>query len=111
VGFLAEIDNQMILQALGMGAHLGVTLPFSRAHELEADYIGLHLMAGAGFDPEQSINLWQNMAAQSGSQPVEFLSTHPGHDTRIEELRAGLPDALNIYQSTPATKCEGNEIK
>ena len=78
----------------------GVQLPFSRTHESEADLIGLDLMAKAGFDPQQSINLWQNMAKASGDkrQP-ELLSTHPLPATRIENLAQNMPKALNGYAS------------
>lgn len=100
VGLFTEIDSQLALQALGLGAHYGVTLPFSRVHESEADIIGLNLMAAAGFDPEASIALWQNMSEATGDSPPEFLSTHPGHDTRIENLRTHISNASAI-QGTP----------
>lgn len=73
----------------GLGAQLGVILPFSRQHELEADKIGVDLMAKAGYKPSESVALWRNMAAQrtGGAQP-QFLSTHPSDDTRISQLEA-----------------------
>jgi len=55
-------------------------------------------MAEAGFDPRQSVNLWQNMAANSGGSPPEFLSTHPSNQTRIEGLQARIPEAMPLYQ-------------
>jgi len=91
--------GQAAVSALGIGAQYGVILPFSRTHESEADIIGLDLMAKAGFDPRQSINLWQKMAqASNGAQPAEFMSTHPSHDTRIKELSAHIPTAMQYYQ-------------
>jgi len=81
------------LAALGLGTQFGVLLPFSRSHESEADLLGLELMARSGFEPEQSVVLWQNMAAASGGQPPEWMSTHPSHRTRIEDLRTALPTA------------------
>jgi predicted Zn-dependent protease len=69
-------------------------LPFSRAHESEADMIGLTLMAIAGYDPINAVKVWERMSAQSeGKAPPEFLSTHPSNQTRINELTALLPQA------------------
>ncbi|WP_246053907.1 M48 family metallopeptidase [Halomonas halmophila] len=107
VGLLGEGDmgQQAILQALGVGARLGVTLPFSRAHEEEADLMGLRIMAAAGFDPAASVALWRNMAQAGNGQPPELLSTHPAHESRIEALQANLPQARELARgATPA--CE-----
>lgn len=90
-------NNAMILAGLGLGVQYGITLPFSRKHESEADLIGLNLMARAGFNPEESVTLWQNMA-QAGSSPPEFLSTHPSGDTLIKQLRERIPQANIAYQ-------------
>lgn len=107
LGLLGDIEQGELLRALGLGAHLGISLPFSRAHESEADRMGLVLMAAAGFDPEQSVTLWRNMAAASNGQPLEFLSTHPAHDTRIRELQRQVPQVRQLYQSVAAPNCEG----
>lgn len=91
--------GQLAVSALGIGMQYGVILPFSRTHESEADIIGLDLMAKAGFDPRQSVNLWQKMAAASkGPQSSEFMSTHPSHDTRIKELSDHIPEAMKYYE-------------
>ncbi len=91
--------GQLAVSSLGIGAQYGIILPFSRTHESEADIIGLDLMAKAGFDPRQSINLWQKMEqASKGKSPAEFMSTHPSHDTRIKELSEHIPAALQYYQ-------------
>ncbi|WP_333609062.1 M48 family metallopeptidase [Arsukibacterium sp.] len=94
--------QQELMAALGLGAQIGVALPFSRAHETEADIIGLELMAKAGFEPRQAIDLWQNMAAASGANPPQFLSSHPIPDTRIRELRERMPAALNHFNERRA---------
>lgn len=99
--------GQAAMAALGVGTQVGVLLPFSRKHESEADYIGILLAADAGYDPQESVHLWERMEQQSGSGgPPEFLSTHPGHDTRIEQLKKWMPEAMAIYQKRapmPAT--------
>jgi metalloendopeptidase OMA1, mitochondrial len=92
--------GQAAMAALGAGAQVGVLLPFSRKHESEADYIGILLAAGAGYDPRESIHLWERMEQMSGGkEPSEFLSTHPGHETRIEQLKKWMPEAMAIYQT------------
>lgn len=75
-----------IMTALGLGVQYGIVLPFSRDQELEADIIGLKYMQRAGYDPRQSINLWQRMAKSSSGKPPEWLSTHPSEQTRIQRL-------------------------
>jgi len=78
---------------------IGVMLPFSRSHESEADHIGLHLMAKAGYDPRQAIGFWQRMeAAAKGNKPPEFLSTHPSDKTRIAQIQQWLPEVLPLYE-------------
>lgn len=99
--------GQATMAALGAGAQVGVLLPFSRKHESEADYVGILLAADAGYDPRESVALWERMAQVSGGGgPAEFLSTHPSHDTRIEQLKEWMPEAMAIYQKRapmPAT--------
>ena len=96
--------GQQLMGVLGMGAQYGIVLPFSRKHESEADIIGLELMARAGFDPRESTALWENMRqASRGGQPPAWMSTHPSHDQRIEELSANMQNALAIYQQANRT--------
>jgi len=85
-----------------MGAQLGISLPYGRAQESEADVVGLVYMADAGFDPRASVKLWKNMAEKNKGGPPEFLSTHPSSDTRIDDLIAELPDALARYNEARA---------
>lgn len=94
-------QTPQIMQALGVGLQFG-TLKYSRVHESEADLIGLDLMAKAGFDPTQSIVLWQNMAKNSGPRQPEFLSTHPSPSTRINDLNNVMAKAVQIYKQAPA---------
>jgi predicted Zn-dependent protease len=91
--------GQATMAALGAGAQVGVLLPFSRKHESEADYIGILLAADAGYDPRESVALWERMGqASGGGGASDFLSTHPGHDTRINQLKEWMPEAMAIYQ-------------
>ncbi len=94
--------GQAAMAALGVGAKVGVLLPFSRKHESEADYIGILLAADAGYDPREAVALWERMGQTSGGgAPSEFMSTHPSHETRIDQLKKWMPEAMAIYQTKP----------
>jgi predicted Zn-dependent protease len=85
--------------AFGLGAQVGVLLPYSRLHESEADRLGLTFMAMAGYDPRQAVDFWQRMSELKGGQaPPEFLSTHPSDATRINDIKKHLPEALKYYK-------------
>jgi len=109
VGFgVAQIlgASDTTLRALDVGTQLGLFLPFNRTQESEADVIGLTLMARAGFEPEESMSLWENMAATAGERSPELLSAHPSPSTRMDELRARMPAAeaeLDAAQARSAT--------
>lgn len=90
--------QQTIMTALGAGSQYGVLLPFSRSHESEADYIGLLLMAKAGYDPREGPKLWERMGAlAAGQEPPEFTSTHPSAATRISQMNEWMPEAIGFY--------------
>ena len=92
--------GQAAMAALCVGAEVGVLLPFSRKHESEADYVGILLAADAGYDPRESVALWERMGRISGGgAPSEFMSTHPSHETRITQLKKWMPEAMAIYQT------------
>jgi metalloendopeptidase OMA1, mitochondrial len=104
---LGDMDMRQkmeVMAALGAGAKYGVLLPFSRNHESEADEIGLYYMARAGYDPHEAVNFWQRMEQNSNSpQPPEFLSTHPSHGTRIQELNEHMPRADEEYRKAKSS--------
>lgn len=93
-------SSKFAMALLGLGTQVGVLLPYNRLQESEADVIGLDLMARAGFDPRQAVNLWKNMSSQGASRPPEFLSTHPAPGSRIKELQRRMPQAMQLYQNT-----------
>ena len=91
--------NNLFLAAYGLGSQVGVLLPYSRLQESEADHLGLIFMAMAGYDPRKAVDFWQRMSAQeNGQAPPEFLSTHPSHGTRIDQIKENLPEALKYYK-------------
>lgn len=90
--------RNLMLAAAGLGAEVGIALPFSRKHETEADQMGLIFMALAGYDPNQAVDFWQRMAQQGGGRMPEFLSTHPAPSTRVQNLRSFMPKAMRYYK-------------
>jgi predicted Zn-dependent protease len=83
----AATNSDLAAAALGLGAQVGISLPFSREQESEADILGLRYMHAAGYDVHQAIPFWQRMQQGGGSRPPEFLSTHPDPDNRIQRIR------------------------
>ncbi len=85
----------------GLASSVGLILPYSRKQELEADHIGLILMAKAGYDPRCAVDFWEKMKTSAeksrGNTPPPFLSTHPTDDTRIREIKRIMPEALKFY--------------
>jgi predicted Zn-dependent protease len=118
-----ERASQAMAQSVGIsvvGAILGVpgigqdltqalvdvtfNLPNSRTDEVEADRIGVELAARAGFDPRAAVTLWEKMARLGGSQPPQFLSTHPSHATRISDLQGYAAKVMPLYDAARAKR-------
>jgi len=93
-----EQTQNLFMTAFGVGAQVGVLLPYSRLHESEADHLGLIFMAMAGYDPNSAVSFWERMAANKGGSMPEFLSTHPSDATRIKKLKELLPEAMTYYK-------------
>ena len=92
-------NSEAVAQGAAIGLQAGLLLPYSRKHESEADELGLYIAAQAGYDPRSAITLWRRMQSQGGAK-IEFLSTHPSEDTRIELLQQQMPQAYAIYKRT-----------
>ena len=94
-----ETTQALFYTAYGVGTTVGIMLPFSRTQESEADHLGLIFMAMAGYNPNTAVDFWQRMAAmKGGNEPPEFLSTHPSDQTRINDIKKWLPDAMKYYK-------------
>lgn len=91
--------RSLFMLAYGVGTQVGVMLPFSRNHELEADRWGLIIAAMAGYDPREAIALWERMEKAGGGKTPEFLNTHPSEGKRIEQLQRLMPEALEYYKN------------
>lgn len=98
VGGASAETQQIVATAYGMGTQYGALLPFSRKHELEADYIGIVLATIAGYDANAAVTLWEKMEASSGgASPAPFMSTHPSSTKRISELQKNIPKVKAEY--------------
>lgn len=98
LGSQPQQTRDLWLGVYGLGAQVGILLPYSRTHESEADKLGLIFMSMAGYDPNVAVGFWERMAAQKqGQAPPEFLSTHPSDKTRIENIKKNLPEAMKYY--------------
>eukprot|EP00919_Chromeraceae_sp_WS-2016_P011916 GHVR01027857.1.p1 GENE.GHVR01027857.1~~GHVR01027857.1.p1 ORF type:complete len:292 (-),score=31.11 GHVR01027857.1:107-982(-) len=95
--------QQAVMSVFGGISQYGYALPFSRAHESEADYIGLILMARACYDPREAPRLWERMGAAGGATPPEFQSTHPSPETRINDFNTWMPEAVEVYNQNCPT--------
>ncbi len=100
----SQETRALISQAYGIGGTVGVMLPHSRSHELEADHIGMIYMARAGYDPREAVEFWKRFAAFNRQQgrggTPEFLRTHPVDERRIAQLEQLLPQVMEEYQKS-----------
>jgi predicted Zn-dependent protease len=102
--------SNMALTAFGAGAQIGVMLPFSRAHELEADYLGLIYMAKAGYEPRESVAFWQRFATLTNGGTPGFLNTHPASTDRANDLAAKMDEAQALYAAAPERHGAGDMV-
>ncbi len=85
-----------------------VALPHSREHEIEADKIGIVLASEACYDPRSAKVVFSRMKEDGDKKsvtPPEFISTHPGYDTRLSYFDKWMPDALERYDRDGGNKC------
>lgn len=95
----SALTQELFMTAYGVGTQVGLLLPYSRTQESEADELGLIFMAKAGYDPREAVEFWTKMRADAeGGGPPEFLSTHPGHETRIRDIEKHMNKALEHYR-------------
>jgi len=105
-----ELHDEL-MGLLGLGATVGVVLPFSRANELESDYLGGIFMAKAGFEPNESWAVWERMSALGGGSPIAIFSTHPSNAKRIERLKEEQPTFQKYYRSAKTKNGRGADLR
>lgn len=107
----ARTQSQLWAQAYGAATEVGVILPFSRKQESEADLMGLMLMARAGYDPRASLSFWQKFGSAPGGPIAQWLSTHPGGDTRLTDLQKQMPVAEEEYRKAAVKRGLGQSLR
>ena len=104
-------DSEVVQAIYGLGTNIGVMLPFSRTQESEADYLGLKMMAQAGYDPSAALSFWKKFGTDSGSKISDWLSTHPGGSVRVADLEKHMSEAQELYSQAPTKRGLGNTLK
>ena len=99
LGGASDKTKQVGQTIFGLGAQYAVMLPFNRKQELEADHLGLILMAIAGYNPDAAVPFWQRMSQSGGAAVPEWMSTHPSDATRITDIQKALPEAKQVYDA------------
>ncbi len=103
ISFLLQVNEvefaREIAALLGVGVEFGLVRPYGRAQELEADRLGVFMMAKAGYDPRDAAELWRRMEARGGGAPA-ILSTHPAPRDRIEAIEAMIPEAIHAARAS-----------
>lgn len=98
----ASTENEGWHQAYNVLAQVGAALPYSRTQEYEADYIGLILMAKAGYDPAAALTFWRKFSELSQTGQIgEIFSTHPMGEKRLAELKELYTKAAEVYRNAP----------
>lgn len=94
----SEVTRAGINTLYGIGAQVGVLLPYSRKQEYEADRLGMILMAMAGYDPAEALSFWERMTASGSGSVMEFMSTHPSDQKRIANIKVVMPEAQGFLK-------------
>ena len=102
-------ESQILWNTIyGVGSQVGM-LAYSRTHETEADKLGMVFMIMAGYNPEEAVQVWVRMGEKAGGNaPPEFLSTHPSNETRIANLKAFMPTAIEYAKKYSAQNTTNN---
>ncbi len=108
LGNMDPQQQQQVMVALGTGAKYGMSLPFSRDQESEADHVGLLYLARAGYDPHEAEAFWKRMDEHfGGKQPPQFASDHPSNGQRIQQIHNWMPEAEKEYAASKMRDAQG----
>jgi len=99
---VSQHQSGLALTGTALAAAIAIKLPNSREAESEADRIGIELAARAGYDPHAAVTLWQKMEKVSGGGRIDFLSTHPAPQKRMETLEGLVPQMMPYYEAPGA---------
>ena len=97
-GKLSQINRTTGMDTVGLLSQIGIMNPFNRKQESEADYLGLIFSSLSGYDIRETTKIWERMKeANKGKEPLEFFSTHPSSDNRIEKINEWMNGVLLEY--------------
>ena len=97
-GKLSQINRTTGMNTVGLLSQIGIMNPFSRIQESEADYLGLIFASLSGYDIRETVKIWERMKkANKGKEPLEFLSTHPSNDNRINKINEWMNKIILEY--------------
>ena len=86
-GKLSQVNRATGMNTVGLLSQLGITNPFNRKQESEADYLGMIFSSLSGYGIRETVNIWKRMKKfNKGKSQPEFLSTHPSADNRIKKI-------------------------
>ncbi|MDD5597341.1 MAG: M48 family metallopeptidase [Victivallaceae bacterium] len=104
-------EEPMFVTAFGLVSNVAAILPYSRVHEYEADYIGLILMAKAGYYPRAAVSFWEKFGKNDNDQRLfELLSTHPMSKKRLDEMKTLIPKAREYYDQASPKRGFGEKL-
>jgi hypothetical protein len=76
-------------QVISKGSQFGfgaMFLRFPREYEQQADLLGSHIMAAAGYDPRDMANVFRTIEKESGPGGPQWMSDHPNPGNRYEYI-------------------------
>ena len=97
-GKLSEINRTTGMNTVGILSQIGIMNPFTRKQESEADYLGLIFSSLSGYDIRETTKIWERMKkSNKGKEPLEFMSTHPSNDRRIDQINNWMNEIILKY--------------
>ena len=87
---------------------------FSRAFEIEADYLGLEYMYQAGYDPEGLISFFEKVEAVETKKPgalSRLFASHPQTADRVKKSQAEIAGVLPVRELYVITTSDFDGVK
>ena len=97
-GKLSQVNKTTGMNTVGLLSQIGIMNPFTRKQESEADYLGMIFSSLSGYDIRETTKIWERMKkANKGKEPLEFMSTHPSNDRRIQQINTWMNEVILKY--------------
>jgi len=86
-GKLSQVNRVTGMNTVGLLSSIGITNPFNRKQESEADYLGMIFSSLSGYDIRETPKIWERMKElKKGKEIPQFMSTHPSANNRIKNI-------------------------